>query len=62
MDREQILLDAINEKDKEIERLHNIIKEVREYIEKNSNNADEYLDVFEVEELLEILEGTDNDK
>ena len=42
------------EKDKEIERLNSIIKEVREYIEKNTDNTN-FLEVPS-KELLEILD------
>lgn len=42
--------------EEENERLHNIIKEVRDYIKQHSNNAVEYLDVLEVEELLKMLD------
>ena len=44
----------IIEKDKEIERLHTIIKEVREYIENNTDNTN-FLEVPS-KELLEILD------
>ena len=42
-------------KDKEIERLHSIIKEVREYIESYMPNYD--FDKTNLIKLLEILEG-----
>ena len=47
------------EKDKEIERLNNIIKEVREYIEERYNGEvlTHTFDKCNVGELLEILKG-----
>ena len=47
------------EKDKEIERLNNIIKEVREYIEKNTDNTN-FLEVPS-KELLEIIDKINGD-
>ena len=45
------------EKDKEIERLHSIIKEVREYVENNGHYDFYNLDVaVDGEKLLEILD------
>lgn len=47
-------LELIKQQDKEIERLHSIIKEVREYVEKNSNK--EPWKSLNEKELLEILD------
>lgn len=47
------------ESQKEIERLHNIIKEVREYIEEHTENIDRgeyYEDYVETYPILEILD------
>ena len=51
------------EKDKEIERLNNIIKEVREYIEERYNGEvlTHTFDKDNVGELLEILKGSDKE-
>lgn len=50
----------IEQQRKEIERLNNIIKEVREYIEKNTDNTN-FLEVPS-KELLEILDkGSDKE-
>lgn len=60
-------------KDKEIERLHSIIKEVREYIEEHKEKgyrtpmSDEWefwnqLDEDEIKELLEILDKVGDEK
>lgn len=49
----------------EIERLHSIIKEAREYIKNNSENFDGDLcigDYFELKDIVEILERANNDK
>ena len=59
-----ILDDATNKQQEEIERLHSIIKEVREYIEKNTEEKKSWLNgipdytVFkgDAKELLEILD------
>ena len=58
------LITIYDEKDKEIERLNNIIKEVREYIERNTEEKKSWLNgipdytVFkgDANELLEILD------
>ena len=58
------VIQTLEEKDKEIERLNNIIKEVREYIEKNTEEKKSWLNgipdytVFkgDAKELLEILD------
>ena len=52
-----LLFDCIKEKSKEIERLHSIIKEVREYIEENDNK--EPWKSLNGKELLEILDKED---
>lgn len=55
--KNEMLLELQNEihtKDKEIERLHSIIKEVREYIEENANK--EPWKSLNEKELLEILD------
>ena len=51
------------EKDKEIERLNNIIKEVREYIEDRYDGEvlTHTFDKDNVGELLEILKGSDKE-
>ena len=36
--------------------LKSVIKEIREYIKEHSNNCVEYLDVWEVKDLLQILD------
>ena len=56
------LITAYDEKDKEIERLNNIIKEVREYIEERYNGEvlTHTFDKDNVGELLEIL-GSDKE-
>ena len=59
-----IIRQSMINKDKEIERLNNIIKEVREYIEKNTEEKKSWLNgipdytVFkgDAKELLEILD------
>jgi hypothetical protein len=56
------LITIYDEKDKEIERLNNIIKEAIEYIKKHgdynkSSGCIEELDLYKINELLEILEG-----
>lgn len=45
-----------NAVERDNERLHNIIKEVREYIKSHSNNCMFELRMEELEELLEILD------
>ena len=63
-DLDLILTLELEEKDKEIERLNNIIKEVREYVEKNTEEKKSWLNgipdytVFkgDAKELLEILD------
>ena len=40
----------------ENKQLKDVIDEVREYIKEHSNNETEYLDVWEVPELLQILD------
>lgn len=50
----------LKRKNKEIKRLHSIIKEVREYI-KNIPD-DEFVESEHFTELLEILERANNDK
>lgn len=61
------VIEIINKKEKEIERLNNIIKEVREYIEEHKQKgyripmSDDYefwneLNENEIKELLEILD------
>ena len=67
-------MEIIEEQDKEIERLHSIIKEVREYIKKYRTMVDGYedektgqmiyehrlkLNKHQVRKLLEILDGVD---
>ena len=55
----KVINELDDEKDKEIERLNNIIKEVKEYIEKYSimyEHEVEPYKVVESEELLEILD------
>lgn len=51
-------------KDKEIERLNNIIKEVREYIEKHQccDGKINVMTLTEYKELLEILDKVGSDK
>ena len=56
---EDKLLDKIEKKDKEIERLENIRKEVREYIEKASYFQGNK--VLNEKDILEILDKEEND-
>ena len=57
---QKTILKYINKQDKEIERLHNIIKEVREEIQ--FIDIESYLIKHEdLKKLLEILERADND-
>lgn len=70
------LLEHIEEKDKEIERLkewkkdlldeninlENIRKEANEFIKEHTNNFAEYLDVYEAKELSNILEDDKDEK
>ena len=57
------LITAYDEKDKEIERLNNIIKEVREYIQDRYDGEvlTHTFDKDNVGELLEILKGSDKE-
>ena len=52
-------MEIIEEQDKEIERLNNIIKEVREYIESYMPNYD--FDKTNLIKLLEILQGSEKE-
>ena len=58
--RENLLEQQLREANKEIERLHSIIKEVREYIETHwACNEEEQVYLYELDDrkiLLEILE------
>ena len=62
MSEEQILFwkkamfPEIAEKDKEIERLHSIIKEVREYIKYNMEKYIDYQLTIDPEEILYLLD------
>ena len=58
-----ILVEALEEANKEIERLHSIIKEVREYIEERYNGEvlTHTFDKDNVGELLDILKGSDKE-
>ena len=60
--REQEII--INNQTKEIERLHSIIKEAREYIKEHIRIDDEYPDYMEMllEEYKELLEILGDDK
>ena len=52
----------ITKNEQEIERLHSIIKEVREYIESKVMSSNEIIDglkKFEVKEILQILDKVD---
>jgi len=55
-------INAIKEQQEEIERLHSIIKEVREYIEENKEGTDCYGETYiglgeeEINGILEILD------
>ena len=49
------LQEQLEEKDKEIERLNNIIKEAREYIEGNYSNPDGEIWHKDIEKILNIL-------
>ena len=53
------LITAYDEKDKEIERLNNNIKEVKEYIESYMPNYD--FDKTNLIKLLEILKGSEKE-
>ena len=53
------LITAYDEKGKEIERLNNIIKEVKEYIESYMPNYD--FDKTNLIKLLEILQGSEKE-
>ena len=55
-----VLVDLILNGDKEIERLHSIIKEVREYIEKASYFQGNK--VLNEKDILEILDKVDKEK
>lgn len=48
--------DIRDEKDKEIERLNNIIKEVREYIKDNFSNEDTSIWHEDMRKILELLD------
>lgn len=58
-------IQELESQNKELARLNiekvDIILKAIEYIEEHSNNLAEYLDVYEVKELLEILKGEDNE-
>ena len=61
---EEVMLEKqLKEKEKEIERLNNIIKEVREYIEERYNGEvlTHTFDKDNVGELLNILKGVDKE-
>ena len=49
------------EKDKEIERLHSIIKEVREYIEELSEDTEDYIGAIDRRRKVELLEILDKE-
>ena len=51
-----ILVEALEEANKEIERLHSIIKEVREYIEHAQNYGKEKVIYVNGKDILEILD------
>ena len=53
------IVKELDKKDKEIERLNNIIKEVREYIESYMPNYD--FDKTNLIKLLEILKGSEQE-
>ena len=69
-EKEKLLLGRIGVLNQEIERLHSIIKEVREYIKENTTsyyaNTEETIEGYELvcdpEELLEILERDSDTK
>ena len=61
---EEVMLEKqLKEKEKEIDRLNNIIKEVREYIQDRYDGEvlTHTFDKDNVGELLEILKGSNND-
>lgn len=65
-DRYCYIHNFIVDKDKEIERLNNIIKEAIEYIRKQTHDEDTgnylgYPDLIDDEHLLNILQGSDED-
>lgn len=64
-DIKEQLIDRIKRQQEEIERLKNIIKEVRECIEKHTENIDRgryYEDYVETYPILEILDKVEENK
>lgn len=63
-DLDLILSLETQEKDKEIERLNNIIDKAKEYIKKETENINNLIVVsedFDIEKVLDILKGVDKE-
>ena len=55
------LIEELNDREDEIERLNNIIKEVREYIESKVISSNEVIDQLRKSEIREVLEILDKE-